>query len=113
MKAAPYSLLCSRFGLSLLAPNTRLWTSPRLCPDFPGHVFRVKDVQPYASRIIKRYASLWPRVSVTVRNFDLDADSLRRKLGVRDGSDLRLFAVKGPGDSKLLITTEPVPSATT
>lgn len=111
MKAAPYSLLCSRFGLSLLAPNTRLWTSPRLFPDFPGHIFLVKDVQPYASRVIKRYASSWPRVSVTARNFDLDADGLRRKLGVRDGSDMRLFAVKGPDGSKLLITTTPLPAS--
>lgn len=107
MKAAPYSLLCERFGLSLLAPNTRLWTSPELRTDFPGHIYLIKDVRPYASRVIKRYAADWPKVSVTTRNFDLDADGLRRKLGVRDGSAFRLFAVKGPDGSKLLVTTEP------
>ncbi len=109
MKAAPYSLLGERYGLARLNPNTQLWTSPQLRTDFPGHIFKVEESLPYASRHIKRYAAAHPRISVTARNFDIDAATLRKKLGVSDGPGLRLFAVKGPSSEKLLITTTQVP----
>ena len=51
----------------------------------------------------KRYASRYPRVSVTTRNFDISADALRGKLGVKDGPR-RLFAISGNDNDKYLIT---------
>lgn len=106
MKAAPWNLLCRRYGVAQLGPNTRLWTSQDRVDSFPGHAFRVTEVLPYASRHIKRYAASHPRVSITARNFDIDAAALRRKLGVKDGPE-RLFAVRGLNDDKFLITAEP------
>jgi len=109
MKAAPYNLLCERYGTSMLGPNTRLWTSAALRDDFPGRAYRVDEVLPYASRLIRRYAATHPAVGVTVRNFDIDASALRRKLGLRgDSADVRLFAVKGPSAEPLLVTATAV-----
>lgn len=104
MKAAPYRLLCKRFGVSRLNPNTQLWTSAEKCADFPGRAFRVTEVLPYASKYIKRYAATHPKVNVTARNFDINSAALRQKLRVADGGAERLFAVKGPEGEKLLIT---------
>lgn len=106
MKAAPMKLLAERFGVEKLSANTHLWTSSRLAAGFPGRVFMAVEVLPYMSKHIKRYASRYPRVSVTTRNFDMAADALRSKLGVRDGA-LRLFAASTPSQ-KYLITCEEV-----
>lgn len=108
MKAGALKLPGCLNGLSKLHANTHLWFGPQELTDFPGHRFRVVEVLPYASKHIKRYAAAHPRVNVTARNFDVVADALRRKLGVTDASDQRLFAVTGPDGAKYLITCENV-----
>lgn len=105
MKAAPFKLLCAD-GVKALAPNTHLWCSESRPADFPGRAWRVLEVLPYMSKHIKRYASRYPRVSVTARNFDMTSDALRSKLGVKDGPALRLFAVTAQNGQKLLITCD-------
>lgn len=107
MKVGAFKLLCSRFDINEIAPNTHLWCSQKEIDDFTGNTFRVLEVLPYMSKHIKRYASRYPRVGVTVRNFDMSAESLRKKLQVTEG-DLRLFAVKNIDGSKFLITCEKI-----
>ncbi|MDO4319521.1 MAG: class I SAM-dependent methyltransferase [Bacteroidales bacterium] len=107
MKSGAMRLLGQRYGLAKLAANTHLWTGKEAVDDFPGHRFVVEEVLPYASKHIKRYASRYPRVSLTTRNFDVAAPALKSKLGVVDGSDVRLFAVTAQDGSKLLVTCRP------
>lgn len=109
MKAAPFKLLGERFDLRKAGPNTHLWFSDCDAPDFPGKALRVVEVLPYMSKHIKRYASRYPRVGVTTRNFDTGADTLRAKLGVKDGP-MRLFAITAFNIRKLLITCQPINS---
>lgn len=104
MKSGAMRLIGQRYGMDKLAPNSHLWTSHEAAADFPGHRFKVEEVLPYASKHIKRYASRYPRVSLTTRNFDVAAPALKRKLGVADGNDVRLFAVTAQDGSKLMIT---------
>lgn len=107
MKSAPYDLLAQRFGVKKLGSNTHLWFAPAPVEGFPGAPFRVVDVTPYMSKNIKRYASRFPRVSVTARNFDINASTLKAKLNVSDGP-MRLFAVNAFDGRKLLITCEKI-----
>lgn len=107
MKAAPIKLLGQRFDLMKIAPNTHLWFSQAPVSDFPGRQYLVTEVLPYMSKHIKRYASRFPRVGVTTRNFDVPADTLRAKLGVKDGAD-RLFAVTDARGNKYLITCQSI-----
>lgn len=92
MKAAPYNLLSQRFGAAKLSDNTQLYVSDVPIEDFPGDAFRIEAVIPYESKYIKRFKSAYPQIQVTTRNFDVPADTLRNKLGVKDGGEMRLFA---------------------
>lgn len=103
MKAAPFRLLAERYGLSKPAANTQLWYGHSVPDRFPGRAFEVEEVLPFMSKHIKRYSSRYPRMSVTTRNFDISAEALRTKLGVKDGSG-RLFAITGADNNKYLIT---------
>ena len=108
MKAGPFSLLAARFGLKKLHPNTHLYISDKIEPSFPGTIMKIDNVFTYESKHLKRLKNTYPVISVTVRNFDIGADALRKKLGVKDGLPLRLFAatsVKG----KLMIVASPLP----
>ncbi len=107
MKAGAMKLLAERFGLKKLAANTHVWFADSVPEYFPGRAFLVEEVLPYASKHIKRYAGRRPRISVTARNFEITSDTLRTKLGVKEGPG-RLFAVSDTNGNRLLITTSEV-----
>ncbi len=98
-------LLAERFGLKKPHPNTHLWFGDEPIADFPGHKFRIVEVVPYASKNIKRFAALYPRASLSTRNFDTSSDALRSKLKIKDGP-LRLFAITAFQGEKLLVVCE-------
>lgn len=106
MKAAPWRLLSSRFGIKKLAPNTHLYTSDKPVAGFPGTVRRIIEVLPYASSVIKRLASRYPKAEVAVRNFDTSADKLRTKLGVKNGSAVRIIATTLTDSTKIMLVLE-------
>lgn len=93
MKAAPFNILSEKFNLKKLHPNTNLYYSENLVDGFPGEAWPIVDVLGYESKNIKRLKKTYPSIRVTTRNFDMTADALRKKLGVKDGGDRRLFAV--------------------
>ena len=109
MKAAPLKLLSQRYGLTKLAANTQLYFTKKqtAAPGIlPGNCLDIIAVLPYSSSEIKRFARRWPKASVTARNFGVQADALRRKLGVRDGGDVRVFAVSdNRGERRLIVAS--------
>ncbi len=105
MKAAPFTLLSQRFGVAKLHPNTHLYVSEDLVPDFPGEPYEIWNIYPFMSKHIKRLHLDYPQINVATRNFDMPAEKLRAKLGVRDGGDMRLFAVT-VGSRQLMIVAK-------
>lgn len=105
MKAAPFKLLCERYNVSALHPNTHLYVSQNEVVDFPGRRFRIEAVIPYASKYIKRFAHDYPLASVTVRNFPISAAALRSKLKVKDSDILKVYGVTLKGGRQALIVT--------
>lgn len=110
MKAGGFRLLAREFGLKRFHPNTQLFhasvAEAKNVSEFPGDVFTIEEVLPYSSAVIKRFARRWPAISVTARNFGQSAESLRSRLGVKENSALRLFALTATGDRRLLIVAK-------
>ena len=105
MKAGALKLIANRYGLNIFHPNTRLYHSPSVAEGFPGEIFRIERVIDFASKPIKRLHRDYPAISITPRNFGMTADALRRKLGVRDGGDKRLFALTDLSGHRLMLIT--------
>ena len=104
LKAGAFRLSAARFGVSKLAPHSHLYTSDEYNPEFPGRVFLLDDVIKPDSKTLKR---LVPdlKANLTVRNFPQTVAELRKKLSLREGGDLYLFATTLlNGDKRLLIT---------
>ena len=111
MKAAPFNLLSQQFEIGKLHPNTHLYTSATLTErqqEFPGQIWRIERVLPYESKHIKRLAKEYPQMQVATRNFDMQADALRKKLGIKDGGQLRLFAATAYPNKKIMIVASPL-----
>lgn len=104
VKAAPFKLLSERFDTRKLSGNTHLYTAESKRDGFPGETFTVVETLPYASSVIKRFASRYPRINVATRNFGMTADALRGKLKVKDGGDKRVIGVTlADGMRRLLV----------
>lgn len=91
MKAGPFAMLCQEYEVDALAPNTHLYTSDELVPDFPGRIFEVlQEVAPSHKAI----QAVLPdgKAHVVVRNFPADAATLQRQLGLREGGNLFVVA---------------------
>ncbi len=108
MKTGAFKVLSRDFELDTISPNTRLFHSPRLNESFPGTIFRVVEVLPFASGILKRFKRTYPAANVAVRNFGMSADALRVKLGIVDKGPIRLYGITDGSGRRHLVLTSPV-----
>lgn len=73
LKAGAYKLVAERYHLCKLDPNTHLYSSDTLIPDFPGRVWRIIEKHDLK------------QANVMVRNYPMSPDALKKKLHLRDG----------------------------
>ncbi len=99
MKAAPFNLLSECFSIRKVARNSHLYVSTDLVDDFPGRTFRIVRVGS-----VKDFKNI-EKANIAVRNFPLRADELRKKLKIKDGGDVYIFATTLFDGSKVLMET--------
>lgn len=100
MKAAPFALFCSRFGLRKLHPNTHLFVADRPVEGLPGKWLEIAEVLPFASKVIKNMGARIGRADVAVRNFPLTAAQLASRLKIKPGGTHRLIGVTLRGSGR-------------
>ncbi len=93
MKAGAFGLIAQRFGLRKLHPNTHLYTSEQRISNFPGRTFRCRAVVPYQKKAVRQHLAQ-PKANITSRNFPDSVATIRKKLGIQEGGDTYLFAVR-------------------
>jgi hypothetical protein len=103
LKAGAYKTVSSRYGLEKLHANSHLYTSQTCLPSFAGRIFEVKAVYRFDNRLCRGLSALIPKANLSVRNFPLSVDELRRRIRVADGGDVYLFATTLSDGKKALI----------
>lgn len=107
MKAASFRLLSQRYGLKKLHPNTHLYHSAARITDFPGDTWHIDRIADFSSHEIKAISRQYDRLNIATRNFDMPADTLRKKLKVKDGGTQRLIAATLADNSKAMLLLSP------
>lgn len=92
MKGGAYGGLTREFPILMLATNSHLFVSPLDIGDFPGRKFCVKAYTTMNKRELRRNLSGISSANISVRNFPLSADELRKRLKLKDGGEVYLFA---------------------
>jgi 16S rRNA G966 N2-methylase RsmD len=107
LKAGAFKSVGSRFGLSKIAPHSHLYTSDKLVNDFPGRTFEIVNTTKVDSQCLEPYLTN-RKANLTVRNFPIGADELRKKLKLKDGGDVYLFATTlQNSDKRIIICRKP------
>jgi hypothetical protein len=103
MKAGCFGLLCRRYGVGALSVNSHLLVSPHLVDDFPGRKFQVQAVCSMNKKALRQALAGVTQANIAVRNFPQTAEALRRRLKLKDGGSLYLFATTLSDGSHVLI----------
>ena len=102
MKAAPFYLLAEYYFIQKIARNSNLYVSDEWIEDFPGRGFRIVKVGG-----VKDFKHI-EKANITVRNFPLKADALRKQLKIKDGGEVYLFATTLNDGRKVIIETRKI-----
>lgn len=92
MKAGCFDVIASRFGVMQLDKNSHLFVSDREISDFPGRRFIIEKTTSMNKRELKSALAGIERANITVRNFPMSVAELRKRLKLKEGGDLYLFA---------------------
>ncbi|MEQ8414995.1 MAG: hypothetical protein RIB71_11020 [Imperialibacter sp.] len=107
-KSGAYKTVAVRYGLKKLHPNTHLYTSSTLVPDFPGRTFRVLEVLPFSSKGLKSLKLPFARAHVMSKNFPLEAADLQKRLKLKEGEEGFVMGVTVGSGERVLVVTERV-----
>ena len=102
MKSGAFNLISERFNIFKLHKNSHLYTSNDLIPDFPGRIFTIKELMPY--KPVKNLS----QANISVRNFPVSPDEVRKKLKLRDGGDVFLFCTTLHNEKPIIIWCEKI-----
>lgn len=92
MKAGFFAELAQRYGVTPIAPNSHLFTSVAPVDNFPGRIFRITAVSSMNKQELKEKVQPLKQANISVRNFPMSADALRKKLKLSEGGSNYLFA---------------------
>lgn len=107
LKAGGYKSIAQQYGVQKLAPHTHLYTSERAVSDFPGRSFRVLGQTAVQKKALRKYVPEG-KANLTTRNFPQSVEVLRKKLQLKEGGTLYLFATTLADGQKVLLVTEKV-----
>ncbi|MBR1498246.1 MAG: hypothetical protein IJ615_01225 [Bacteroidaceae bacterium] len=103
LKAGVQNALCQTFDIKKLHPFSHLFISSRFIEDFPGRAFTIEDSYSFSKKDIKRLQADISQCNLTVRNFPATVAELRKRLKLREGGDVYLFATTLSDDSHVLL----------
>ena len=108
LKSGAFKLLSKDYQVHKLHKHSHLYTSSNLVSDFPGRIFKVKEVTIFSSKYLKLLKNTIPKANITTRNFTLSVAELRRKSGIKEGGEVYLFATTMLNDKKVIIHCEKI-----
>lgn len=103
MKGKGFHSLATHYRVEKLHPNSHLYTSKEFCPDFPGRMFRVEAYAGFGKKKQKELLNGIRQANLTVRNFPNTVAELRKRLKLKEGGDVFLFATTLSDGTHVLI----------
>ena len=93
-------------GVTKLHQNSHVYTSEKLI-NFPGRRFIIKDVITYNKKQLKKLIPS-QKANITTRNFPETVTQIRKKTGIKDGSNLYLFFTTNLNNKHVVLICEKV-----
>ena len=92
MKAGCFAALMQQYPIRQVSANSHLFLSSVEIEDFPGRRFQICAISSTNKQSLKTSLAGIDRANISVRNFPLSVEQLRKKLRLKDGGDTYIFA---------------------
>ena len=92
MKAGCFDALAQQYPVCQVSANSHLFLSSVEIEDFPGRRFQICAISSTNKQTLKETLASVSRANITVRNFPMSVEQLRKKLHLKDGGDTYIFA---------------------
>ena len=92
MKAGCFEEVAQRFPVQQISQNSHLFLSSVEIDDFPGRRFQISSISSMNKQELRTALKEIDRANISVRNFPLSVDQLRKKLKLKDGGNTYIFA---------------------
>ena len=92
MKAGCFAELEQQYPARQLSANSHLFLSSVEIEDFPGRSFQICAISSMNKQELKAALAEIKQANIAVRNFPLSVEQLRKKLRLKDGGDIYIFA---------------------
>ena len=92
MKAGCFAALMQQYPIRQVSANSHLFLSSVEIEDFPGRCFQICAISSTNKQSLKTSLAGIDRANISVRNFPLSVEQLRKKLHLKDGGDTYIFA---------------------
>ena len=106
MKAGCFGVLSERYDARMLSKNSHLFVSRGPIAAFPGRSFRIIAISSFNKKELKRHLSGITKANIATRNFPLSVAELRKRLKLKDGGEIYIFATTLSDESHVLVITE-------
>ena len=103
MKAGCFDELAAAYGVSPVSRNSHLFLSAEPVDGFPGRSFSIERVTTLNKRELRQALAGIEKANIATRNFPLSVAELRKRLKLKDGSDVYIFATTTAEDEHLLL----------
>lgn len=105
MKAGCFDELAAAYGVSPVSRNSHLFLSDEPVEGFPGRSFVVERVTTMNKGELRKALVGIEKANIATRNFPLTVAGLRKRLKIKDGGDVYIFATTtAEGEHVLLIS---------
>ena len=105
MKAGCFDELAAAYGVSPVSRNSHLFLSDEPVEGFPGRSFVVEHVTTMNKGELRKALVGIEKANIATRNFPLTVAELRKRLKIKDGGDVYIFATTtAEGEHLLLIS---------
>ena len=103
MKAGCFDELAAAYGVSPVSRNSHLFLSAEPVDGFPGRSFSIECVTTLNKRELRQALAGIEKANIATRNFPLSVAELRKRLKLKDGGDVYIFATTTAEDEHLLL----------
>ena len=106
MKAGCFAQLCHMYALKGIARDSHLFVSVDKLGCFPGRSFRISSVSSMNKRELRRALGGISQANIAIRNFPMSVADLRKRLKLKDGGEIYIFATTDAAGNHLLLISQ-------
>lgn len=108
LKSGLFKTIANAYNANKININSHLYTSSEYIEDFPGRKFEIVDMVEFNKKEAKRFFEKYKKSNITVRNFPITVEMLRKSYKVNSGGENYVFATTIFPSTKVLINCKKI-----